>query len=431
MSTFNWNDNLKEKGIDLPATFKCRICTKVKPATNDHFSKKELKTYTSRIAMGRAVTGFNANLRCRHCSGENVFELLCQYCNVTKSKDDFSYNQRTAALSARCKACVNWQETNEPGTETLPGPSMALHPDTTLSAAPNNPNPGALSVLVTSTAQADGGDGSSSVWRTTLANNNTVGVATDASAGRTTTRPSVVESGLPSAPDGFMAPTRMTYHGGDVSTESTPSNPYGSRSNSPVSAATDIFAQFDPFAGRGSKASKVNAGGSAAVSSSAHSDSVADTPGDMRTTPAQKAPTKKIPTGYDVPVPSTTPSPLKEDGWMAVAKNRKAGTTFTGYDNKGVAHVQTVVAPSTASSTRATTPASVSFEDKVASGEYGKSCGTKPRNDSGSPWYKPGKARKGDTANYEFEKYGPADWAAHVPPTKRPQNDGWDSADEM
>ncbi|OBT85284.1 hypothetical protein VE02_06532 [Pseudogymnoascus sp. 03VT05] len=445
MSTFKWKENLDGKGVDLPSTFKCRICSKVKPATNDHFSKKEIKTFTSRIAMGRTVSGFSANLRCRHCSGENVFELLCQFCNVTKSKDDFSYNQRTAVLSARCKACVNWQETNEPGTETLPGPSMALHPDTTLAAAPNSQNSSALSALVTSTTQADGHDESSSAWRTTHAGNNTIGIATNASAGRTTTRPSVVESGLPSAPAGFMAPMRMTYHRDNVPTESTPSNPYGSRSNSPVSAATDIFAQLDPFPRRGGKVGKVNAGGSATVSS-ADSDSVADArAGDMRTTPAQKTPTKKIPTGYDALNQSTTPEPLNKNTWMAVpTKNRKAGTNFTGYDNKGVAHLQTAIAPSTASSTWATTAASVastSFQDKVASGAYGTPRRTTPRKDTvrsrttpdkdtGSPWFKP-KAPKGDTADYGFEAYGPVDPASHAPPTKTPKHSSWDSDDEM
>ncbi|ELR08565.1 hypothetical protein GMDG_03260 [Pseudogymnoascus destructans 20631-21] len=329
MSTFNWNENLnnKGKGIDLPATFKCRICSKVKPATNDHFSKKELKVYTSRIAMRRSVTGFSANLRCRHCSGENVFELLCQYCHVTKAKDDFSYNQRTAALSARCKACVNWQETNEPGTETLPGPSMALHPDTTLAAASNSSNPGnALSVLVTSTAQAaDDGDESSSVWRTTLASNNTVANLTNVSARRTTTRPSVVEIDLPSAPEGFMAPTRMTYRGDDVPSESTTSNHYG-RPSTPVSAATNIFALFDPFARRGSKAGKHNAGGSGdAVSTSTDSDSVADgPPGDMRTTPTQKTPTKKCPRAVMLPIRLPPPRlPMTMDGWLCPLRTER------------------------------------------------------------------------------------------------------------
>lgn len=185
----------------------------------------------------------------------------------------------------------------------------------------------------------------------------------------------------------------MTYHGDDIHTESTPSNPYGSRSNSPISAATDIFAQFDPFAGRGGKAGKVNAGGPAAVSSSARSDSVADSPpGDMRTMPAQKTPTKKIPTGNDVPVPSTTLSPLNEDCWMAVPtkNNKKAGTPFTGYDNTGTAHLQTAVAPSTASSTWATPAASVTaLEQNVASGTYGRPGLTTPQRDSGSPWFKP------------------------------------------
>ncbi|KFY33671.1 hypothetical protein V494_07424 [Pseudogymnoascus sp. VKM F-4513 (FW-928)] len=425
-STFKWKEN--GKGISLPDTFKCRVCSKIKPANNDHYSKKELKPLASRATYGKPVTTFNANVRCRNCSGENVFELQCQNCLVTKSKDDFSYSQRTAALSARCKACVNWQEANEAGMETLPGPSMALQPDANIAAgASNNPTQAnALSVLVNSTAHAGDDDGDeSSVWRTTQPSNNTMSVPTGTSLRPTTTKASVTQT-FP-VPKGFMAPTRKTYIGEDPESESTVSNPYGSRPSSPVS---DIFAKLDPFSHRGAKASKVNAGGSDAVSTSVSgSDKVANAPaGGMWTTPVKKA--AESPMAYDVPGSSTTAPAPREDTWTAVAtKKNKAATKFIGWDNQGVAHEQTV-SPSDAS----TTAPSV-FGDNVASGRYGRPGRTTPRRESGGnsggAWFKSTKPAKGDTANYGFESYAPADLAEYAPPVKKAGNDGWESEDEM
>ncbi|KFY25968.1 hypothetical protein V493_04334 [Pseudogymnoascus sp. VKM F-4281 (FW-2241)] len=454
MSYFKWKENLNGKGIGLPDTFKCRICTKVKPSTNDHYSKKELKTYTSRVTMGKTITGFSANLRCRHCSGENVFELLCQNCHITKSKDDFSYNQRTAALSARCKACVNWTETNEPGTETLPGPSMALHPDTTLADVSNFQNPGIVLSVLASSANEGTDDGDevayppsqsaatttnllpqSSVWRTTHPSNNTMGIPTNVSAGRTIERPSVVGSGHPSAPPGFMAPTRMTYLGEPARTESTPSNPYASRPSSTVSDATNIFAQFDPFAHRGAKTGQTNnAGGFKAIAaSSADSEAVGgdDSSGNMWMTPKKKATET---TGYDAfDSPTTTPAPGNHDVWTTVPNNNKKA--FTGYDNQGKAHLETAISPSTASGTWATTAASVTastvFNDAVASGKYGKPRRNMPRGNTTGDWFKASKPAKGDTMDYKFEDYAPADLAEHAPPKKRAENNGWESDDEM
>lgn len=195
-----------------------------------------------------------------------------------------------------------------------------------------------------------------------------------------------------------MAPTRMAYRGEDVGTESTPSNPYGSRPSSPVSAAIDIFAQFDPFSRRGVKASKAAVGSfDAAAASSAQSEVVTDvSAGDMWTTPMKKNSTE-TPTGYDAPDSSiTTPAAGNADAWTTVpTKNKKAGTTFTGYDNQGVAHVQIAVAPSTASSTWATTAASVTastaFEENVASGRYGRPGRTTPLRETsggGGAWFK-------------------------------------------
>ncbi|KFX99801.1 hypothetical protein V490_01650 [Pseudogymnoascus sp. VKM F-3557] len=417
------------KGIGLPDNFKCRICNKVKPANNDHFSKKEMKTYTSRIAMGRDITPFSAKLRCRHCSGENVQELFCQFCHTTKSKDDFSYNQRTDPKVARCKACVNWQETNEPGTETLPGPSMALQPAP--SAAPNNPAPGNTSSALVNSTTID--NDASSVWHTAHASNNTMGVATNTSAKPTITHASAVG---PSRPAGFMMPTRTAYGVGHIGTESTPSNPYASRPSSTVSAATDAFAKFDPFGGRGARAGKANATSSEAVtSSSASSETATDTPrGDMRTTPANTA-EAEAPMSYDASVSSgITSTPREDNGWTTVPPgNRRGGTTFTGYDNQGTAHVQTV-APSTTSASWATTAASRAassvFDENVASGKYGKPRSTTPRRDTGGAWFKSNNPPKGETRNHGLEDYVPADLAAHAPVKKSEQN-GWESEDDM
>ncbi|KFX98544.1 hypothetical protein O988_04291 [Pseudogymnoascus sp. VKM F-3808] len=418
------------KGIGLPDNFKCRICNKVKPANNDHFSKKEMKTYTSRIAMGRDITPFSAKLRCRHCSGENVQELFCQFCHTTKSKDDFSYNQRTDPKVARCKACVNWQETNEPGTETLPGPSMALQPAP--SAAPNNPAPGNTSSALVNSTTTD--NDASSVWHTAHASNNTMGVATNTSAKPTITHASAVG---PSRPAGFMMPTRTAYGVGHIGTESTPSNPYASRPSSTVSATTDLFAKFDPFGGRGARAGRANAARSEAVTdSSASSETATDTPrGDMRTTPANTS-KAEAPMSYDAPVLSavTSTPPRKDNAWTTVPPgNRRGGTTFTGYDNHGIAHVQTV-APSTTSASWATTAASKAassvFEENVASGKYGKPRSTTPRRDTGGAWFKSNNPPKGETRNHGLENYVPADLAAHAPVKKSEQN-GWESEDDM
>ncbi|OBT61405.1 hypothetical protein VE03_09509 [Pseudogymnoascus sp. 23342-1-I1] len=430
-STSRWNENRNGKDIELPETFKCRICSKIKPATNDHFSKKEFKSLTSRIAMGKTVTTFNANLRCRHCSGENVFELLCQNCQVTKSKDDFSYNQRTTALVARCKACVNWTETNEPGTETLPGPSMALQPDSTLASAPNQ-NPGnALSVLVNSANQPSGGDDTSSVWRTTNPGNNTMSVPAGTSVRPTTTRASVVETRHPSAPPGFAAPTRILRRGEDVS------------------ALGDVFSQLDPFGHRSIKegtATTDDANAVAASSSVDYGAVVTDaTAGDMWITPKNKK-TAKAAMAHDAwgPTPeSFMPTSTRNANTRSAMDTTStvntgtrsamnAGITFTGYDNQGNAHPQTV-APSAASSTRtaASVTASTAFEDGVASRKYGRPGRTTPRGNSSREWFKAPKPRKEDTNDYRFEEYAPADLAAYAPPTKRPANDDGESDDEI
>ncbi|KFY62598.1 hypothetical protein V496_04508 [Pseudogymnoascus sp. VKM F-4515 (FW-2607)] len=414
MSSFKWKENMNGKGIDLPPTFKCRICSKIKPSTNDHFSKKELKTFQSRSGMGRAATGFSANLRCRHCSGENVFELLCQYCQVTKSKDDFSYNQRTTALVARCKACVNWSETNEPGTETLPGPSMALHPDSMLAPA-SNPNVGnALSALVNPANQAASDEDGSSVWRTTNPSNNTMSVPAGTSVRPTTTRASVAEARLPSAPSGFMAPTRMLRHG---------------------EVPGDAFSQLDPFGRRGGNADNANAAILEPVfASSAASEVATDAAADDKwMVVPQKKKTAKAAVARDASDSFTNPF---------TAHNAYISTMCTDYDapdsppttpaprNTGTraSTNRQTIAPSVAPSTQAA--ASTAFEEGIASGKYGRPGHTTPRGNSSREWYKPTKPRKDDTFDHGFETYAPADIANHAPPIRRPANEGDESDDE-
>lgn len=192
-----------------------------------------------------------------------------------------------------------------------------------------------------------------------------------------------------------MMPTRTTYGVGHIGTESTPSNPYASRPSSTVSGAIDAFAKFDPFGGRGARASRANAAGSEAVtSSSASSETATGTPrGDMRTTPSNTA-EAEAPMSYDAPVLSavTSTPPREDNGWTTVPPgNRRGGTTFTGYDNQGTAHVQTV-APSTTSASWATAAASGAassvFEENVASGRYGRPKRTTPRRDTSGAWFK-------------------------------------------
>ena len=217
-------------------------------------------------------------------------------------------------------------------------------------------------------------------------------VPTGTSVRPTTAKASVVETGISSAAGGFVPPTRRE-HGEVVGTESTPSNPYGSPS-SPVSNATDVFAQFNPFGHGGGKAGKVNAGGTVVVATaSADSETVTEAAaGDTWTTPTKKA--NEAAMGYDARGSSTTtPAPRNADGWTAVpTKNKKAGTTFTGYDNKGTPHLQTVAPSTAASSTWGTTAASVAaataYKENVASGGYGKPGHTTPRGGT-REWFKP------------------------------------------
>ncbi|KFY27391.1 hypothetical protein V491_00923, partial [Pseudogymnoascus sp. VKM F-3775] len=269
-----------------------------------------------------------------------------------------------------------------------------------------------------------------SVWRTTHPSNNTMSVPTGTSARPTTTKASIAQKYFP-PPGGYAAPTREKGLDEDGGTESTPSTPYGTRPSSPTSAAIDAFAKFDPFSRRGSKVENVNASGSAsAAPSSVVSETVTDTAGgDMWTTPAKKA-IENTPTGFDVVNSAASPEPDNDIAWTSVPSK-----------NKGVkSAAQQTVAPSVAlSSTWATTAASVTaptvFEENVASGRYGRPGRITPRREGGGAsggWFKSTKPPKGDTTDYGFETYAPADLAEHAPLTKRPNNsDGWESEDEM
>lgn len=287
---------------------------------------------------------------------------------------------------------MNWSETNEPGTETLPGPSMALHPDSMLAPA-SNPNVGnALSALVNPANQAASDEDGvrfsllpilikfqltsllkSSVWRTTNLSNNTMSVPAGTSVRPTTTRAFVAEARLPSAPSGFMAPTRMLRHG---------------------EVPGDAFSQLDPF-GRGGKADNANAAISEPFSASSAASEVATdaaaaddkwmvVPQKKRTTKvamardasysftnpftAHDAYISTMSTDYDAPdSPPTTPAP------------RNTGT-------RASTNRQTM-APSVASSTRAA--ASTALEEGIASGKYGRPGHTTPRGNSSREWYKP------------------------------------------
>lgn len=67
----------------------------------------------------------NAQITCRkHTSGAvAVTELLCSSCQKHKAIDFFSNNERKASGGQRCRACVEWVESDEPNHIPLPAPN--------------------------------------------------------------------------------------------------------------------------------------------------------------------------------------------------------------------------------------------------------------------------------------------------------------------
>ncbi len=58
------------------------------------YSKRQLSTVNFKISRGIHVSPFNANVKCRNCTGEQLAELTCTVCGELKDMTQYSRAQR-------------------------------------------------------------------------------------------------------------------------------------------------------------------------------------------------------------------------------------------------------------------------------------------------------------------------------------------------
>ncbi|PMD44989.1 hypothetical protein L207DRAFT_577936 [Hyaloscypha variabilis F] len=119
----------QKNGVPLLDRYRCFVCQKWKH--NALFSKKQLGTYTYKIASGQSeINGVTAHLRCMLCNGGQSTELKCQGpCGLVRALDGFSKQARSNGGSQWCQACTAWKEAQEPGVTTAPAISTDIAPD--------------------------------------------------------------------------------------------------------------------------------------------------------------------------------------------------------------------------------------------------------------------------------------------------------------
>lgn len=71
----------------------------------------------------------NAKITCRKHTPGPATEMLCSNCRKHKAIDYFSKNERKSSGGQRCRACVEWMESDEPGYVPLPAPNSARDGD--------------------------------------------------------------------------------------------------------------------------------------------------------------------------------------------------------------------------------------------------------------------------------------------------------------
>lgn len=71
----------------------------------------------------------NAKITCRKHTGGPVTEMLCSNCRKHKPMEFFSNSERKASGGQRCRACVEWMESDEPGYVPLAAPNSAREDD--------------------------------------------------------------------------------------------------------------------------------------------------------------------------------------------------------------------------------------------------------------------------------------------------------------
>ncbi|KAL9622325.1 MAG: hypothetical protein Q9160_003336 [Pyrenula sp. 1 TL-2023] len=128
---------LKAKGLignstifRFPDKVKCSVCEKNLMA--EKFSKNQRQLYMNVLkqAKDRPVPLIK-HPKCTKCTGQQVVEMTCKYCEITKGLDKFSKNQRSNPDNARCWDCCQTHLEELPGTESVEAEELKdCHVDT-------------------------------------------------------------------------------------------------------------------------------------------------------------------------------------------------------------------------------------------------------------------------------------------------------------
>ncbi|KZZ95168.1 hypothetical protein AAP_01656 [Ascosphaera apis ARSEF 7405] len=109
-------DIYRLKRINLPEKLKCSRCGKIKGQSS--YSKKQLATLKSNIALKKKVNFHTGCVTCAECTGQQVFELKCVLCDRTKGLESFSKAQRKDPKTAQCYNCLQGILDTNPVEET-------------------------------------------------------------------------------------------------------------------------------------------------------------------------------------------------------------------------------------------------------------------------------------------------------------------------
>ncbi|KAF2830254.1 hypothetical protein CC86DRAFT_379695 [Ophiobolus disseminans] len=103
----------KLKSIALPEKVKCGRCNK--SMGHARYSEKQLTDYRWQIKNGARPIKLP---RCQKCAGGNqLVELECTMCHVTKGLGDFARTQRNVPDTAQCFQCTDIQVAHQPYSE--------------------------------------------------------------------------------------------------------------------------------------------------------------------------------------------------------------------------------------------------------------------------------------------------------------------------
>ncbi|KAH0543894.1 hypothetical protein FGG08_001795 [Glutinoglossum americanum] len=106
------------KSIPVFDKIRCKTCREMRK--KDLFSENQLNELRYKIYQGgKQVTMFNAQIKCKLCTGLQPNQMLCFACGEVKTLNDFAKAQRHSPDNARCKTCIQFIAETEPGLEVL------------------------------------------------------------------------------------------------------------------------------------------------------------------------------------------------------------------------------------------------------------------------------------------------------------------------